>query len=129
MAQNLADAAKNLTLQIIRIQLLRSLRSLYSNEISGLFQLISEYSEASVVTLSVLDEDNGLIIGTNMPLRQEIRGYLDLMASHNPTEKPLNILPVWENLPHNKKYYDLLVSEIEVCCYVQLNFRSILDQF
>ena len=48
-----------------------------------------------------------------MGSKDEIRSYLALMARNKPTDKALYIVPIWENLPHNKKIYDFLITEAE----------------
>lgn len=48
-----------------------------------------------------------------MPLREEIQAYLTLMASNNPSDKPLEIVPVWETGPTGKTVYDLFSKEIQ----------------
>ena len=67
-----------------------------------------------IITVSVFnDEFNKDIISTNMGSKDEMRSYLALMARNKPTDKALSIVPIWENLPHNKKIYDFLITEAE----------------
>ena len=74
-----------------------------------IFQVIDDgnFEGALIITVSVFNEGVVMdIISTNMGSKDEIRSYLALMARNKPTDKALSIVPIWENLPHNKKIYD-----------------------
>ena len=74
-----------------------------------------DYKDITVVTLTVLDDDEVSLeaVSPNMSLQEEIRGYLALMASNNPTNKTLEVVPVWENEPRSQRVYDILRTEAE----------------
>ncbi len=70
--------------------------------------------DIAIVTLaSLVDMEARNVISMNMEAEDEIRGYLKLMASNNPTDKPLEIVPVWENKPEFQGLYDFFVAEAE----------------
>jgi hypothetical protein len=109
---------------------------LYNKEHVRVFMVVSEddlqalqlyiadndkhYEAATFVTLaSVLD--NGIqppaashrLISTNIDLKEEVRGYLAIMNSNNPTNKTLDIVAVWENVASAHQYYGLIIAEAE----------------
>ena len=78
------------------------------------------YSEAVIVSLitdiaALASEEatNDNVFIATADAKREAQGYLALIAANNPSNKTLDVVPVWENQPHVASFYDLYRIEAE----------------
>ena len=78
----------------------------------------ADYSEAVIVSLitdiaATASEANDNVFIATADAKREAQGYLALIAANNPSNKTLDVVPVWENQPYVASFYDLYRMEAE----------------